>query len=135
MTRMTPKAVPSRRKRAALVAAATLIVLGLGFRTADAARSPRMFQMNYCWGTGWPSFAVCPAATLSLYSNGTVYAVDAESGATGTGRWSTPRHGRITFTFPGVTYTGSAVSSGCYQGTMTSPNVGGGGSWAGCYTP
>ena len=66
--------------------------------------------------------------------NGTVSAVDSQSGATGTGRWSTPPRGRITFTFPGATYTGSEVGSGCYQGTMTSPNIYGGGTWAGCYT-
>jgi hypothetical protein len=114
---------------------AALLILGLGLPIAsDAASRPRVFSVNYCWGTGWPSYDVCPEATLTLYSNGNVVAVDSASGATGSGRWSSGRHGRtITFTFPGVTYSGTQTTSGCYEGTMSSPNVGGGGSWAGCY--
>jgi hypothetical protein len=87
-------------------------------------------------GAGWPSYDVCPEATLTLYSNGNVVAVDSASGATGSGRWSSSRRGRtltISFTFPGVTCSGTGTTSGCYQGAMSSPNVGGGGTWAGCY--
>lgn len=117
--------------------AAAVVMLGLCLpNTSPAASRPQVIHINYCWGAGWPSFAACPDATLTLYSNHTVVAVDSASGATGSGRWSSGRVGRrstLTFTFPGVTYSGTQTTGSCYQGTMASPNIGGGGTWAGCY--
>jgi hypothetical protein len=117
--------------------AAAILLVGLTLPlAAHAASFPRSFTLNYCWGTGWPSFSACPEADLTLYANHSVLAVDQATGDTGTGQWSTAQGGkRITLTFPGVTYEGTRTTSSCYQGTMTSPNVAGGGTWAGCYVP
>jgi len=134
MTRTVRHAAWRPRAATALaIGAITLAIVGWNARVAHAAKAPQSFALNYCWGTGWPSFNVCPAATLSLYANHTAVAVDQASSATNTGTWSTGRRSTITFTFPGAVYSGSLVSPACYQGTMTSPNVFGGGTWAGCF--
>lgn len=126
----------ARRTLLGLLAAA-LLVLASGSRPAQAGgKAPDTFVLNYCWGAGWPSFGVCPSATLTLYANHTVIAVDGATGDTGSGQWSTGKKAStISFVFPGATYAGAQVSPGCYQGTMTSPNIYGGGTWAGCYVP
>jgi hypothetical protein len=130
-------------RNAVLLVALSMVLAFVG--TAPSAQAgPRAvtsktFVINYSWGGIPPGgdWNLAPSATLTLYSNGTVDVEDFGTTYSNVGTWKTARGGR-TMTIrlnSGAVYTGTRLGDGSYEGTMTSPNVYGGGNWIGEYVP
>ena len=101
---------------------------------------PKTFVIEYHWGfDDLPPPGLGPTAALTLNRNGTFSAFDYASGDSGTGTWFTRRSGReIVFQIDGttLTYTGTRVGPGMYEGSMGFGMPGyPEGVWRGAYMP
>lgn len=139
--------MPSLSSVRRLITAAALLaglvgLTGPASNRADAAppSQPKTFVIEYFWGfDDLPPVGLGPTATLTLNRNGTFSAFDHASGQSGTGTWFTRRGGReIVFKIDGttLTYTGSRVAPGAYEGSMSFGLPGyPEGVWRGAYMP
>lgn len=125
------------------IAFALALLTGLPVGAPESAAkpppaAPKTFVLEYHWGFNTlPPAGSGPTATLTIFRDGTFFAVDDWSGDTGTGTWFTRRGGReIVFEIDGVDliYVGTRTNTGEYRGSMAIPN-GPQGVWRGAYVP